>query len=196
MTDVSSLDSATDPLSVRASDAKPVDFTFEIGVGKHDRELVKSTLRPGLMEFLYALSEEFEPILFTSALQIYAEPLLDKIEASGPTPNELRPLWRHRIYRPGTVHYEGGFSFVKDISRFGRPMERIVLIDNSWAACIANLDNSIVVPDYLNQRDDNVLPLILTMLRRMKNDADVRPYLIQTVKLREAVLKAGVQLPN
>jgi RNA polymerase II subunit A small phosphatase-like protein len=192
--DPRSMDDHQDPRAAAVKDKKPVDFTFEIGVGKNDTELVKSTLRPGVLEFLHALSAEFEPVLFTSAMEIYASPLLDKIDSDS-TPKELKPLWRHRIYRPGTVML-GQFGFVKDISRLGRPMERIVLIDNSWAACVANPDNSIVVPDYLGEKEDRVLARVLEILRIIKDEKDVRPKLIQMVKYREQITKAGVVLPG
>jgi len=124
---------------------RPIDFEFEIGVGR-EKERVRSTLRPGLREFMHALSAEFEPILFTSAMQVYAEPLLNRIDLppSSPdteaaTPAHLHPLWRHRIYRPGTVSLPGGWSYVKDISRLGRSMKRCVLVDNSWMAVTENI---------------------------------------------------------
>lgn len=184
-----------DPRAAALKEKKPADFTFEIGVGQHDRELVTSVLRPGLHAFLNALSAEFEPILFTSAMQIYAEPLLNKIEAADGTTSEAKPLWRHRLYRPATVTL-GQFGFVKDVSRLGRPMERIVLIDNSWAACMANPDNCVVVPDYLGESQDIILARVLDILRAIKNEPDVRPKLIETIRFREQIQKAGIQLPG
>lgn len=199
--DPRSVDDHEDERAAEVKNKKAVDFTFEIGTNKHDKELVKSTLRPGLRAFLHALSEEFEPILFTSAMQIYAEPLLNRIDVSpatgGPdaTPESLHPLWRHRLYRPATVNI-GQFGFVKDVSRLGRDMKRVVLVDNSWAACVANPDNSIVVPDYLGEQEDIVLERLLAMLRDLKDQEDVRPALIQTIKLRQALADAGIKLPK
>jgi TFIIF-interacting CTD phosphatase-like protein len=119
------------------------DYRFTAGEGEEDQTRVRTTLRPGLREFLLAVSAEFEPILFTASKVEYARPLLDLVEGPGPgrasvtvpgdasVPKELHPLFRHRLYREATVHSpEIDYDRVKDLRLLGRDMRRIILIED------------------------------------------------------------------
>jgi len=194
--DPRSVDDHADATAASLPDKKPIDFSFIIGDGVLEgHERVRSTLRPGLHHFLYALHQEFEPILFTSALPIYAQPLLDRIEKQvksrheGESPSSI-PIFRHRLYRSSTVLHPR-VGHVKDIRRFGRSMSRIVLIDNSWLACVATPDNSIVVPDYLGEKTDELFSPLLTFLRKIKHMDDVRQAIMEAFKFRQQLDKAG-----
>lgn len=121
------------------------DFTFRLQDGR-----VFVSLRPYLREFLNEISKTYEPILFTSALPIYANPVLNYIEQHLITSAESSspPLcFRFRRFREHTVAWRH-LEYVKDIRILGRPMNRAVLIDNSYPACMATPDNAIVVDDW------------------------------------------------
>ena len=205
--------------ALEAAGKKRPEIEFVIGANTASRERVRTSLRPGLREFLQALSERFEPVLFTSAMPIYASPLLDRIEGKteatlkqfggdapippafpeAPFAAENLPVFRHRLYRDSTVPaHEIDYDYVKDIStsRLGRDMRRVVLIDNSWHACIHNPDNSIVVPDYLGAKADPLFAALLAMLDHLRTQEDVRPFLIQKIKLREQLSKQGFKFPG
>jgi len=70
--------------------------------------------------FLEKASEDFEVVVFTAALPIYANAALDFIDPMG-------ELIRHRLFRESCVQSHG-YAFVKDLSRLGRDMSRIVLV--------------------------------------------------------------------
>nr|CAN74278.1 hypothetical protein VITISV_004711 [Vitis vinifera] len=63
--------------------------------GKPNISYVTVFERPGLQEFLEQISEFAELVLFTAALEGYARPLVDKIDAGN--------RFSKRLYRPSTV---------------------------------------------------------------------------------------------
>ncbi len=78
-------------------------------------------LRPGLYEFLTAVKNNYELVIFTSATKEYADPLIDAIE-------KKEKLFDFRLYRHHTIICEN--EFVKDIGRLGRPMNKLIIVDN------------------------------------------------------------------
>lgn len=75
--------------------------------------------RPGVDEFLRKCSELFEIIIFTASLPSYADPLLDSLD-----PNNLISF---RLFRDSCTLVSGGF--VKDLSRLGRDLNHVLIID-------------------------------------------------------------------
>ena len=78
-------------------------------------------VRPGVMEFLEAVDKYYELIIFTCATQDYANLLIDAIE-------ENKIYFEHRLYRQHTVIIDN--DFVKDLTRIGRPLDKIAIVDN------------------------------------------------------------------
>ena len=78
-------------------------------------------VRPGIVEFLDAVDKYYELIIFTAATQDYADLLIDAVE-------ENKIYFEHRLYRQHTVII--GNDFVKDLSRVGRPLDKIIIVDN------------------------------------------------------------------
>lgn len=85
-------------------------------------------IRPYAEEFLKALAVDFEIVIFTAGEQDYADEILDTLD--------LEHTITHRLYRQHTVptHIEqaAGISkhYIKDLSRLGRPLESMIIIDN------------------------------------------------------------------
>jgi Dullard-like phosphatase family protein len=155
----------------------PHDFslTFNLSEGAA-AERVYVSQRPMLQKFLQSLSKEFEPIVFTAALPVYAAPVLDRID--------VKNYIRHRLYRESTVMFKGQ-NFVKDIAMCGRDIKRIVLIDNNPLAMVATPDNAVPIPSWFDQADDRELEKVLAILKEMKDLEDVRPYLKKKFRFRE-----------
>ena len=77
--------------------------------------------RPGLDEFLENVKRYYEIIVFTSATKGYADPIENEIE------NNCK-YFDYRLYRQHTIIYDN--YYVKDISRIGRSLDKIIIIDN------------------------------------------------------------------
>ena len=190
------------------------NITFKIGNPAADEQRVYVSFRPYLLPFLAALHRRFEVILFTSALPIYAAPILaylsSSVQALG---GGSQPLFRQQLYRASTVPLHS-FQYVKDIRRLGRDMRRIVIVDNNPLAMLATPDNALLVPDWNggDQEVPEVLREVVKFVGRVdemtaghgrgggggggeKDEGDmgdVRPLLRHSLKFREQLEAAGI----
>ena len=173
------------------------------------------SFRPYLLHFLQGLNRKFEVILFTSALPIYAAPVLAYLSKAvkqlegGSTSH---PLFRHQLYRASTVPFPA-FPYVKDIRRLNRNLARIVIVDNNAFAMLATPDNAVLVPDWNGgeREEPQVLREVLKFVERVDeltrggesgggggakgegwDGVDVRPLLRQSLGFREQLEAAGV----
>lgn len=146
-------------------------------------ERVRVFTRPGLQRFLAHVSEHFEPILFTAALPIYANPVLDIIEKDD-------QYLRQRFYRESTVQF-GGYPFVKDIRMLGRPIERTVLVDNNPYAMLATLSNGIPIKDFYDDKNDTELDKLIKLLDHLNTLPDVRPYLTSHFRMEDKLVQSS-----
>ena len=94
-------------------------ISFKINPNQENKGLLQ--FRPGLDYFLLKMKNFYEIIVFTSATQEYADPIENCIEQN-------EKYFDVRLYRQHTIIYEN--DFVKDISRIGRPINSIIIVDN------------------------------------------------------------------
>jgi Dullard-like phosphatase family protein len=104
--------------------------------------------RPGLSWFLNEIKPFCELITFTSASKEYAVPIIQEIE-------KPKKFFDYYFFREHTVIY--GNDFVKDISRIGRDIKKIIIVDNSENNFKLNLDNGIKIAPFYGDKNDNVL---------------------------------------
>jgi len=127
--------------------------------------------RPHVDEFLKELSNIFEIITFTSSISQYASPLLDQLDKY--------KIVSYRLFRQH-CKYEKGI-YIKELSKIGRPLEDVIIIDNNPNSYIANIDNGIpILTWYENQKDDELMKLI-PLLKYLSKVDDVRPVIRQVV---------------
>jgi len=67
------------------------------------------------------MSEIYELVIFTASLAMYADAVIDYIDP------DLKI--RHRLYRDSCNNFNG--TYVKDLSRLGRKLKDVIIIDNS-----------------------------------------------------------------
>lgn len=77
--------------------------------------------RPFCEELIYRVSEWYEIIMFTASIAPYAGPLYERIDRHKVT---AAHLFRHHCT------FENGL-YVKDLSKLGRPLSYVILLDNS-----------------------------------------------------------------
>ena len=80
-------------------------------------------IRPGAREFLAQMSQYYEVVIWTAALQEYADWVLDHL-----VPNNSGPIISSRLYRQHAVPDLP--VYLKDLSLLGRPLERVIIVDN------------------------------------------------------------------
>ncbi|MEQ2184938.1 Carboxy-terminal domain RNA polymerase II polypeptide A small phosphatase 1 [Goodea atripinnis] len=89
--------------------------------------------RPHVDEFLKRMGELFECVLFTASLAKYADPVSDLLDKWG--------AFRCRLFRESCVFHRG--NYVKDLSRLGRDLKKVIIVDNSPASYIFHPDNAV-----------------------------------------------------
>ena len=85
---------------------------------------------------------------FTSASKEYALPIINEIESK-------KKYFDFNFFREHSII--DGNDFVKDISRIGRDMKKIIIIDNMEENFRLNKKNGIKIIPFYGDRNDNVL---------------------------------------
>ncbi|KAI3799961.1 hypothetical protein L1987_35267 [Smallanthus sonchifolius] len=141
--------------------------------------------RPGLHEFLNQLSKFADLVLFTAGLEGYAKPLVDRIDAE----NRIS----RRFYRPSTISTEYR-EHVKDLSFVSKDFCRIVIVDNNPFSFLLQPVNGIpCIPFSAGQpHDDQLLEVLLPLLKQLSEQRDVRPVLYERFHMPEWFQKHGI----
>ena len=112
----------------------------------------KVILRPGLFEFLNKIYPIFELVIWTVSTKQYSDPIIDIIE-------EKKKYFSTRLYREHTT--EKSNYFVKDLTKLGREIDKIIIIDDKEISFSLQPENGILIKpflgSYLECRNDNVL---------------------------------------
>ncbi|ORX41784.1 NIF-domain-containing protein [Piromyces finnis] len=114
--------------------------------------------RPGVDEFLRAMGEIYEIVIFTASVGKYADPVLDTLDKY--------KVVRHRLFREACIHYKG--NYVKDLSQLGRNLKHVIILDNSPASYIFHPTNAIPVTSWFNDPEDNELYELIPFLMDLK----------------------------
>ena len=109
----------------------------------------------------------YELIVFTAATQDYGDLLIDNIE-------ENNLYFEHRFYRQHTVIM--GNDFIKDLNRIGRPLDKIIIVDNMPQNFRLQKENGIHIKAFWgDDADDNALEELGKILINIaKEGGDVR----------------------
>ena len=102
--------------------------------------------RPGLFSFLSDIKPFCELITFTSASKEYAQPIINEIELKN-------KYFDYNFFREHSIIC--GNDFVKDISRIGRDMKKIIIVDNMRENFRLNLENGIKIAPFNGNENDN-----------------------------------------
>lgn len=151
---------------------------------------VKVFERPGLHEFLQRASQFADLVLFTAGLEGYARPLTDVLDPDG-------GYFFARLYRPATstTKYR---DHVKDLSKLGRDMRRIVLLDNNPFSFSLQPDNGIPVLAFMGSPEDTqLLDVLLPLLEQLASRPDdVRPLLSTRYSMSSWFRARGVMVDS
>jgi len=122
---------------------------FEVdGLGNYD-------VRPGTHEFLERMNQlGYEVVVFTAATQDYADWVIDQIDAN--------KLIHHRLYRQHALPW--GPIFVKDLSRLGRELNHILIIDNVAENFMLQPNNGIFICTWYDDPNDTALSALTPLL--------------------------------
>ncbi|KAK5890747.1 carboxy-terminal domain RNA polymerase II polypeptide A small phosphatase 1-like [Gymnodraco acuticeps] len=125
--------------------------------------------RPHVDEFLKRMGELFECVLFTASLSKYADPVSDLLDKWG--------AFRYRLFRESCVFHKG--NYVKDLSRIGRDLNKVIIIDNSPASYVFHPDNAVPVVSWFDDMSDTELLDLIPFFERLSKVEDVYEVLQQ-----------------
>ena len=124
--------------------------------------------RPYLFDFLNCLLPFQELISFTTSTKSYADSILNSIE-------EKKTYFSYKFYREHAIIQ--GNNLIKDISRLGRDMSKILLIDNMSLNFQHNKENGILIYPFYNENylDTSLIELKKILIKiYFKNYDDIR----------------------
>lgn len=119
--------------------------------------------RPGLEGFLREVGQKYEVVLFTASLPDYANIVLDKID-----PNHVISS---RLYRSSCRIRP--FGYLKDLSRLGRDLNRVIIIDNCPQSYALQPGNAIPISSWFNDSSDTELTSLLPLLNRLSTSTNI-----------------------
>ncbi|KAH1048470.1 hypothetical protein J1N35_039254 [Gossypium stocksii] len=113
--------------------------------------------RPGVDEFLEAISKKYEVVVFTAGLEQYASLLLDILDPKG--------LISHRLYRDSCKPLVKR-RFAKDLSTIGRDLENVVIVDDNPRSYALQPANAIPIKRFVDDVEDKELEKLLGFFER------------------------------
>ncbi|XP_067824500.1 CTD (carboxy-terminal domain, RNA polymerase II, polypeptide A) small phosphatase-like a isoform X4 [Heptranchias perlo] len=145
--------------------AKPInnaDFIVpvEIDGTVHQVYVLK---RPHVDLFLQKMGQLFECVLFTASLAKYADPVADLLDRWG--------VFRARLFRESCVFHRG--NYVKDLSRLGRDLSKVIIVDNSPASYIFHPENAVPVQSWFDDMSDTELFDLIPFFEGLSKEEDV-----------------------
>ena len=143
---------------------------FNININSNNEGIVD--IRPGTIKFFDDISEYYELIVFNEGEQKYTDLLIDSLE-------ENKIYFEHRLYREHVIIDNN--DVVKDLNRIGRPLDKILIIDNMPQNFKFQKENGILIKSFWGDNpNDNILENLALILRQIAIDGrDLRNGLVK-----------------
>ena len=152
----------------------PSDITIKIEIEKEIYD-IHVLVRPGVEKFIETMKDYYEIIIFTASISKYADILMNIID-----PNKYCP---YRLFREHCSFVNN--NYVKDLTRLGRDLKDIVIVDNSPLSYSFHPNNGLPILSWFDDYSDNELDKITPILIFLSNVEDVREYIPKLVKNNE-----------
>ena len=110
------------------------------------------------------MHKHFELVVFTASLSKYADPLVDILDPER--------MCSYKLFREHCTFVNN--AFVKDLTRLGRPMTDVIIVDNSPIAYMFQPENAIPILSWYDSLEDRELPRLTHILERLAYEEDVR----------------------
>ena len=129
----------------------------------------KLFIRPYLEIFLEVIKDYYEIISFTSATRDYADIVLDIIEK-----NKRKKYFDYRLYREHTTQF--GKKYIKDLSKLGRDLSKIIIVDNLSQCFKLHGENGILISSFYgeDENDKVLIELQKILIKIFYEKGDVR----------------------
>ena len=124
-------------------------------------------IRPYLYQFLDKIKKYYELVVFTAATQEYADPIINALETN-------KKYFDYRLYRIHTIIIDN--DFVKDLSKLGRDLSRIIIVDNMEQNYKLQTNNGITIRPFWGKdnEDSALIDLLDILIKIAEKNMDVR----------------------
>ena len=132
----------------------------------HINEKGECLLRPGLYKFLKEVKPYYELVSFSNESKYTSEPIIDIIE-------EKKKYFDYNLYREHLTF--SGKEFIKDLSKLGRNIKNVIIVDNIANNFKLNPENGIQISPFFGDDDeDDVLEelknILITFIKEKYDD--------------------------
>jgi CTD small phosphatase-like protein 2 len=114
-------------------------------------------VRPGAPEFIDEMADYYELVIFTAGTKDYADWALPFVDPKGRI--------SHRLYREHAV--QKGPVFVKDVSKLGRDLRKVIIIDNIVENFQLQPENGIFINTWEGDINDTTLYKLAPVLKQI-----------------------------
>ena len=159
------------------------DIVLKIEYENEPRE-IHVLIRPGAKEFLRKMNKFYELVIFTASVSKYASPLINLIDEKG--------LCTHKLYRENCSLVNT--AFIKDLTKLGRDLKDIIIIDNSPSAYSLNKENGIPIVSWFEDKRDRELFNLIPILEFLSSVPDVREFIPKLVINNEVSYLASLDI--
>ena len=126
------------------------------------------------------MHKHYELVIFTASLSKYAEPLVEILDPE--------KLCSYKLFREHCTFMNN--AFVKDLTRLGRPMNSLLILDNSPVAYMLQPENAMPCVSWYEDMADRELPRTAVLLERIAYEEDVRKVIRRIITNNEIDPKA------
>ena len=122
-------------------------------------------LRPHLHEFLKKMKTLYELILFSFGTPEYVDPIVNIIE-------KKEKYFEYRLYRQHSNL--DGKNYIKDLSKLGRDLKKVIIVDNMQQAFKLQINNGICIKAFYGDvvADRDTLKILSIILEKIRFDAE------------------------
>lgn len=117
---------------------------FQVKVG---RRIAYVTVRPGFNEFIEKIVNKYEVFVYTASNEVYADQIISSI----------MPMVDRKHILSQKDCYKLQSRVIKDLTKVGRTLQKIVLIDDRPSAHILQEENLILITPWRGDQNDNAL---------------------------------------
>nr|XP_059878156.1 CTD small phosphatase-like protein isoform X2 [Delphinus delphis] len=122
-----------------------------------DETLVHSSFKP------ISNADFIVPVEIDGTIHQYADPVADLLDRWG--------VFRARLFRESCVFHRG--NYVKDLSRLGRELSKVIIVDNSPASYIFHPENAVPVQSWFDDMTDTELLDLIPFFEGLSQEDDV-----------------------
>ena len=149
-------------------------------------DLTPINIRPFTNEFLKAISQFSEVILFTAGMKPYVDVIVNYLDPD-------KTIFSYIVYRENCIKIPNNKHLIKDIRIFkNRSMENMFLVDNSIFNFCFSPNNGIPALPFYKDLKDNFLPKLYFYLKELSRSKSKIELNKNEFKIEE-VFKCGIE---